>query len=480
MHAVPYTAHSSSPMSQVKANSEERLRKLPAALQPIFIRSKRVLTDNEWELLTLVTPEQRCAALGMQLEGQHVNSIIAYLLTATEQTRIMRDAGKPRVHARQGSAGGPSAARGGATTNSDARRSQSPSQRQRTSSPSLSHSSPSTQQHQRPVIPSTIASRLKLAMAPPVLLRQQQTTQRQSPRAGSRSPSGNANTSNRVRGLTPPPQLRSIAMPRKASPGPSDRASSQGLSGAAMARAVSPIAPPRFAPAQHHHSVSSPRGVGAGASSSSPLHSSSLFPHSTASKTERALFQQREELAFTREGQRQPSTHLASADPGTPITPTAASPLRRSHSQSNVVARRDSQPGSYSPRDDGRRRDYHQLGSNGANPRSSLSQQSSLNTPAHYALAMVRNASSTSSAGRSSPSTRSDAAAAAGADGLQRVSPGRATRWQSDFAAKLRDVGLDLGSWCNLSVSEHDEFFSYWRMSQLQVAMVRAAYPGVC
>jgi hypothetical protein len=475
MHGVPYAAHSSSPISQVKANSEERLRKLPAALQPIFIRCKRVLTDSEWELLTLVTPEQRCAALGMQLEGQHVNSIIAYLLAATEQTRIMRDAGKPRsYHARQTSAGTPSS-RGGVLTNAETRRSVSPSQRQHTTrmpSPSLTHSSSPSAHQSRPVVASTIASRLKLAMAPPVLLRQQQPRaagQRQSPRAGSRSPSGGAT---RGRGVATPPQLQNIALPRKASPGPSDCAASPGLSSsAALARAISPIAPPRFAPVQRHPSATSPRGS-QGIGSSSPSQSQ---PHPTiGQRTERALFQQREELKLVQ----QPSA------PADPATPAAASPLRRSHSQSNVLARRDSQSGSFtnSPRDDGRRRDYHHLSAN-ENTRSSASsqpgRQSFSTTPAHYALAMVRNASSTSSVGRLSPSTRSDAPATDAPVQL-RVSPGRATRWQSDFAAKLRDVGLDLGSWCNLSTNEHNEFFSYWRMSQLQVAMVQAAYPSAC
>lgn len=455
MRALPFTTRSSSPHSNVKANAEERLRKLPTALQPIFLRCKRVLTDDEWNLLALVTPEQRCAALGMQLEGQHVNSIIAYLLHATEATRkAMTQRQIASSHA--STTGMESSSRCGGSTPSGAhhranpasvKRESSPRGRDVTASPLPMSPKPfenSPAGGQRPMVPSTIASRLKLAMAPPVLLRQ--AAQRQSvtsPRAGSRSPSGGAAHRS---GVSPPPHLKNIAMPRRGtSPGGNARLTNvdgSRLPSPGARRAISPIEPPRYASGLKDAARMSPR-------------------------TERALFRQE----MDRPELRRPDEPNEGRETSYDVT---RSPLR-SHSLTNMLSRKESTTSSIaavSPRDDGRRRDYHHaVKSCSPGPRGSHSPTLAA------ALALVRNGSTQSSVGsHGAPPLRCDAPAL-DAPLSQRLSPGRASRWQSDFTMKLRDVGLDIPSWCALSSLEHEEFFNYWRMSQLQIAMVKTTYP---
>lgn len=413
--AVPPARSALLSSPSVSKSQTEHIRQLPIALQPIFLRCRRSLSDEEWKKLSNISNEQRFAALGMQLEGQPVNAIISYLLSCHSNSPAIaasasQDSGKgfsaaakPHCERVLFSTGSPVVQQKPSTLDArvvDSSRAKSsfltaarddcpvlkrPAKEQQRS-PAVRHKSP---------VPS--ATNCGASSSPVVC----QTTRGRSPQSKSLL-------------ATAVPSLHRVVMPHRKSMSPVagvDRGASLRLS-----RAVSPIAPPSLQRLVHP--------VNNGVETSTAEHSDDKQQESVTLSTP----------------SRETSPLMGS--------PQSSSPARRSHSSSNVISRRASSTCLTSQQDSVRVRSYSALGlSPGSTPMPSPRTQ------------------------------RGDYSAVTGAP--RTVSPTRASRWREDFMSKLDSVGLTVDMWRRLTSDEQEEFFVYWRMSQLQVSMVCAEHSSV-
>lgn len=603
----PFRAGSPEPLKSCsqKLQQDERLRKLPAALHPIFLRCRRVLSSEEWDTLAYLTSEQRCAALGMQLEGQHPNAIVAYLLSAAERNREpstnnLSNAFRPALS--QSSLSSSSAF----LPHSNSRQQTPP--RSRTSQSTISNASPAGTENVRSALDLKHAQEMHVAKSPVLMLRQpasgvvhgtpqhlmlsaapvllrraakertwisRDVSPGATPRSSSRSREVSTPRSGCDRGVssvvfcgTPsrkpsPPrsasstprqhscharpspvrELRDIALPKKAP--------AAELESPSELRHVSPVAPlRRLSPSSSTKSAEVHTGSRASAAPtpeqtvrqegepSKSAHYSTLAKQTpivaganscgetatTPNSAKLVSDRKRRDSAVTliltppREpGQLLFVDPLMSTMHASPLSESvaseddkdgpalldhtvngasSASPVRRAHSQMSLLTRKASRATvtgvNNSGRDSSRRlRDYSAATKEEKSEspaRLSLPQPISPPPPIP-AMTLIQTGKRGSVVGtkprvqqqsvsprvadhQSSPPSH----AATSPSPSSRVSPSRASKWMLDFQNKLKTVGLDVTRWQQLTAENQEEFFVYWRMSQLQVSMVRTEY----